>query len=125
MFERIEGTRVVAAPGALDAAQWPAGALAWRVAPDEVFVTAAVSVGLVDDPHAIVEPDAGFVAVWMEADRALDFLERSCEWEVPAERPVLAQGAVAGLPVKVWLERDRVMFVVAAPYARDFEERLS
>ncbi len=125
MLERIAGTRVVASPAALDATRWPSGALAWRVAPDEVFVTAAVSAESINDPHAIVEPDAGFVGAWVDADRARGLLERSCEWELPAERPALAQGAVAGLPVKLWLEHDRVMFVVAAPYARDFEERLS
>ena len=125
VFERIAGSRVVAAPAALDAARWPQGALAWRIAPDEVFVTTAISREVVDDPHAIVEPDDGFVGVWVDAGRALDFLERSCQWELPDERPAWAQGAVAGLPVKLWIEPDRVWIIVPAPYARDLEERLS
>ena len=125
VFERLEGSRVVAAPAALDAARWPAGARSWRLAPDEVFVTAVVSADAVNDPHAIVEPDDGFVGVWLETRQALDFLERTCRWELPDERPACAQGAIAGLPVKLWIDRDRVWFVVPAPYARDLEERLS
>ena len=125
VFERIEGVRVVASPAALEAAHWPQGALSWRLAPDEVFVTAAVPADIVDDPHAIVEPDDGFMGAWVDAGRALDFLERSCEWELPRERPAWAQGAVAGLPVKLWIEHDRVWFIVPAPYARDLLERLS
>jgi hypothetical protein len=125
VFERIEGCRVVASPAALDAARWPPGALSWRLAPDEVFVTAVVSAETVNDPHAIVEPDDGFMGVWVDAGRALDFLERSCPWELPDQRPAWAQGSVAGLPVKLWLDHDRVMFVVPAPYAHDLEERLS
>lgn len=125
VFERIEGSRVVATPTALDAARWPDGARSFRTAPDEVFVTAAISADMVDDPHAIVETDDGFMGAWVEADRALDFLERSCEWELPSERPAWAQGAVAGVPVKLWLDRDRVLFVVPAPYAHDLEDRLS
>lgn len=125
MFERIAGSRVVAAPEAIDAARWPQGALACRIAPDEVFVTPPVSRGVVDDPHGIVEPDDGFVGVWIDAGRALDFLERTCEWELPQGRPAWAQGAVAGLPVKLWLDHERVLVLVPAPYARDLEERLA
>src|SRR5215510_10733535 len=84
VFERIEGSRVVAAPAALDTARWPRSARAWRVAPDEVFVMTAISADMVDDPHAIIEPDGGFVGVWVDADRALGFIERSCAWELPS-----------------------------------------
>ena len=121
----IAATRIVATPAALDAAAWPQGALALRVAPDEALVTAAITADMVDDPHAIVEHDTGFVGAWVESDEALDFLERSCEWELPRERPAFAQGSVAGLPVKLWLEEDRVLFLVPVPYATDLEERMS
>lgn len=121
-LKRFAATRIVATPAALDAARWPQDALALRIAPDEVLVTAAVSAEIVNDPHAIVVPDAGFAGVWIDADEALDFLERSCEWELPAARPAFAQGAVAGLPVKLWFEQERVLFIVPAPYAADLEE---
>ena len=53
-LERLSGTRIVALPQAIDAAVWPNGALAFRLAPDEVFVTGVVNATTVDDPHAIL-----------------------------------------------------------------------
>jgi len=44
---------------------------------------------------------------------ALDFLERSCEWELPRARPAFAQGMVAGLPLKLWFEPERVLLIAA------------
>ncbi|MBX3010455.1 MAG: hypothetical protein KF832_03070 [Caldilineaceae bacterium] len=125
MLERIQGTRIVATPAALDAARWPDEALVLRLAADEAFVTAAVKADAVADPHAIVVPDGGFAGVWLPATTALDFLARTCEWEVPASRPTFAQGMVAGLPVKLWLETERVLLLVPAPYATDLQERLA
>jgi hypothetical protein len=123
-LERFTGTRVVALPRAIDAAVWPEGTLAFRLAPDEVVVTPAVNVTALDDPHAIVELETGFSAVWLDHLAAIDLLERECDWELPQERPAFAQGLVAGLPVKVWFERDRVLFIVASPLAADLTERL-
>ncbi len=122
--KRIPATQIVATPAALDAAVWPQDALALRIAPDEVLVTSAVTAAILGDQHAIVVPDAGFAGAWIASDEALDFLGRSCEWQLPRERPAFAQGAVAGLPVKLWLEEDRVLFLVPAPYASDLEERM-
>lgn len=134
-LERLNGTRIVALPKALDRAHWPEGALVFRLAPDEVLVTAAVERAAVPDPHAIVERETGFSSVWLDRVAAIDFLERECDWELPggigqwgngsaADRPALAQGIVAGLPVKLWFERDRVLFIVASPFAADLAERL-
>lgn len=123
-LNRIKGTRIVATPAALDTARWPADALALRLAADEMFVTATVSASAVADPHAIVAPDGGFVGAWLPLAEALDLLERTCEWELPHARPAFAQGMVAGLPVKLWFEAERVLFVVAAPYATDLAERM-
>lgn len=123
-LDRLNGTRIVALPQAIDAARWPQGALALRVAADEVLVTAAVAATVVDDSHAIVEPETGFSFVWLEHVAAVDFLERECDWELPDERPAFAQGSVAGLPLKIWFERDQVLFVVASPFVADLMERL-
>ena len=123
-LNRLKGTRIVATPAALDNARWPSDALALRLAADEVFVTTAVAASAVADPHAIVAPDGGFVGAWLPLADALDVLERTCEWEPPHARPVFAQGMVAGLPVKLWFEAERVLFVVAAPYATDLAERI-
>ena len=123
-LEGFTGTRIVARPQAIDGAVWPEGALVFRLAPDEVLVTAAVNAAAIDDPHAIVERETGFSCVWLDHVAAIDVLERECDWELPDERPAFAQGIVAGLPVKVWFERDRVLFIVASPFAADLMERL-
>lgn len=122
--DRFIGTRIVALPSALDAASWPDGALVFRVAPDEVLVGSEVDAPMIADPHAIVERETGFSGVWLDAAAARGVLERECDWELPVDRPAFAQGMVAGLPVKLWFERDRVLFIVAAPFAEDLMERL-
>lgn len=128
-LNRIPATRIVATPAALDAASWPAGALVLRFAPDEVWVNSAADTAelaaIVPDPHAIVEPDSGFAGAWLPAGALLDFLARAAEWAPPTGRPAFAQGAAAGLPVKVWLEADRALILVPAPYAADLEERMA
>ena len=123
-LKRIQGTRIVATPAALDSARWPSDALALRLAADEIFVTTQVAADLIDDPHAIVAPDGGFAGLWLPTAEARDFLERTCEWELPSARPAFAQGMVAGLPVKLWLEEEKILFIVAAPYAHELAERM-
>ena len=123
-LERFAATRIVALPEAIDAANWPEDALAIRIAPDEVLVTAVVGAASIDDSHAIVERESGFSSVWLDAGAAIDFLERECDWELPRQRPAFGQGFVAGLPMKVWFENDRVLFIVASPFAADFTEAL-
>ena len=123
-FNRIHGTRIVATPEALDAASWPDGALALRIAADEIFVNAPVSADQIDDPHAIVVSEGGFAGVWLPAAAALAFLERSCEWALPFDRPAFVQGAVAGIPAKLWLEKEQILLLVPAPYAAEMENRM-
>lgn len=124
VLNRIVGTRIVATPAALDSAQWPGEALVFRLAPDDVFVTAPVTAAAIADAHAIVSAEGGFAGIWLPTAEALDFLERTCEWELPHTRPAFAQGMVAGLAVKLWLEEDRVLFVVPAPFATELAERM-
>lgn len=124
-LNRLDATRIVATADALNSAAWPAGTLALRFAPDEVLVMPPIATVELNDPHAIVFADGGYAGVWLPAADALDFLERTCEWELPHARPAFAQGAVADIPTKLWLEEERVLFVVPAPYAADFEERLA
>ena len=122
--EVLTATRIAATSAALDAAQWPSDAIVLRTAPDEAIVLAAIASSLIADAHAIVEAETALFGVWMPIDEALALLERECDWELPAARPAFAQGGVAGLPLKLWFERDRVLFVVSAPFATDFAERL-
>lgn len=124
-IQRISGTRIVAKPAAIDSATFPADSLVLRFAPDEAFVTAPLAADIVDDPYAIVEPDGSFAGIWLERATALDFLQRTCEWRLPDERPAFAQGMVAGLAMKLWFEQERVLLMVPAPFAHDLQERIN
>ncbi len=127
VLKRIAATRIVAKAAALDAADIPQNSLALRFAADELFVTPPLhdeTIILAHDPHAIVIADGGFAGTWLETAAAAEFLQQHCEWEVPNGRPAFAQGAVAGIPTKLWLEAERVLFIVPAPYAADFAERM-
>ncbi len=127
VLKRIAATRIVAKPAVLDSADFPQSSLALRFAADELFVTPPLqdeSVILAHDPHAIVISEGGFAGTWLDAAEAAEFLAQNCAWEVPNGRPAFAQGAVAGIPTKLWLEEDQVLFIVPAPYAADFAERM-
>ena len=124
-FEAIDGTRVAASRAALDAASWPADALVLRTAADEAFVSGRVAAEAVPDSHAIVARETGFAGLWLEAGEAERRLARSCPFELPRERPAFAQGAVAGIPVKLWLEERRVRVVVPCALAAALAERLA
>lgn len=123
VFERVHTTRIVATPAALDAARWPAGHIALRTAADEVLITPPLAEPKVADEHAIVLADSSFFGGWIEAALALTVLERECEWELPRARPAFAQGMVAGLPLKLWFESERVLVLVAGPFAHELAER--
>ena len=123
VFERVHTTRIVATPAALDAARWPAGHIALRTAADEVLITPPLAEPKVADEHAIVLADSSFCGGWIAAALALTVLERECEWELPRARPAFAQGMVAGLPLKLWFESERVLVLVAGPFAHELAER--
>lgn len=73
-----------------------------RTAPDEVFAVGASAVEI-SDPHAIVEPEAGFVGRWLTDAELAALVVPHLEWPLPTERPALAQGSVAGVPARIWL----------------------
>lgn len=116
-------TRIVATPAALDAATWPAEALALRTAADEVLLLAS-SPPTVADPYAIVVPDSGFVGAWLPAETVQAIFEHHCEWALPDTRPVFVQGAMAGIAAKLWLDAKRGLLIVPAAYGHDFAERM-
>ena len=128
-LNRIDGTRIVAKPAALDAVAWPDELLVLRTAPDEVYIAAPpediadVSIG---DDYAIVIGDGSFSGMWMEEEDGLTVLEHTCEWEPPKARPAFAQGMVAGIPTKLWFdETEGILFIVPTPYWVEFTERVS
>lgn len=127
MLEPLHGLRVVADPAALDAARWVgADVTVLRFAPDDALAIGATGVDLAD-ADAIVEPEAGFAGAWL----ALDDVARHIEWPLPPERPALAQGAVAGVPAKVFLPDGTgagrvgdVLLLTATAYADELTDRL-
>ena len=127
-LRRLEATRVVAAPAALDAltadAPWRGDALALRIADDELLVTAPTDFDVPGDPHAIVRRETGFSCAWLDAADAERFLDRECDWERPAARPALAQGEVAGIPVTLWFETGRTLLLAPTPFAAALKRRL-
>lgn len=121
-LDRLHGLRVVADPGALDAARWhgTADMTVLRLAPDDAFAIGADAVD-VDDEHAIVESEPGFVGAWVPAE----VVAHHIEWSLPDDRPALAQGAVAQVPARVWLPDDGdALLLTAAAYADELASRL-
>jgi len=118
--ERLRGRRVVADPAAIDAlvGALSAAAVALRFAPDEALVLGpAVTL---EDPHAIVVDEVGFVAVTVERE----VVARHVEWPLPAGGG-FAQGAIAGVPARLsWLPDGRARIVTHAAYLADLEARL-
>ena len=126
-LERLAGTRIVSTPAALDAVDWPQEAIVLRFAADELYITPPLDnpgAVLAHDEYAIVIAEGAFSGAWVDEQHALGLLEHLCEWEIPTARPAFAQGAVAGIPTKLWLTEGRVLFIVSTPYAHDMEERL-
>lgn len=123
VLEPIRGLRVVADPGALDGARWTgADVLVLRFATDDALAIEATDVEL-DDAHAIVEDERGFVGTWTAAEE----VARHAEWPLPTARPALTQGAIAGVPAKVWLpagDDGRALLVVAGAASAVLAARL-
>lgn len=123
VLEPLEGLRIIANAEALDAAEWPDGSRVFRLAPDDVFLLGEGEVHL-DDPHAIIEIETGFSGMSMDPAAAYAWLESTCEWELPRQRPAFAQGAVAGLAVKLWFDEADVFVMTPSAFAAELEERM-
>ena len=122
-FERIEATRIVADPGALDEIESPDGGHLVRLAPDDLLVLPPPDQVDVADRYAIIEPETGFSAAWFDSSE-LPRLQALSAWEFPLRRPALAQGHLAGIPVKTLFCVGGVLVLVPAVLAHHLEERL-
>ncbi len=129
---RAPGIRVVASPAAIDGATWhDAGpgpdefeSLVVRFAPDDAFAIGATGV-VIDDPDAIVEQEAGFVALMFPVDEFIDHVVPHIEWPPPTSRPGFAQGSIAGVPAKLYLDSTGAATVlVLAAYLDELLGRL-
>jgi hypothetical protein len=119
--EALVGQRVVDDPSSLDAilATLPGRVTVLRFAPDEAFI---LDGGFRSNrPDVIVEDEVGFVAVTVD----LAVVARHTEWALPDVGSV-AQGAVAGVPVKLArLPDGRAWIVTQAAYLADLLDRLT
>ena len=124
--ESVAGLRVVAEAASLDGARWSGdGPITLvRIASDEAFAIGATAVDL-DDPEAIVEPEAGFSVATLD-EAALEGLLAHVEFRLPDDRPALVQGKVAGVPAKLLLRGGSApaLLVVQTAYVADLEARL-
>ena len=123
-LEPVAGLRVVAERGALNAARWDGDGpiTVVRIAPDEALAIGATGVD-VDDEHAIVEPEPGFSGARLDSS-GLESVVAHVEFRLPAERPALVQGKVAGVPAKLLLDGDGALLLVQTAYTADLEARL-
>ena len=115
---------IVATSAALDSLTLPNDVRVLRIAPDEAYLFPQTAVSL-DDEWAIVKADSGWAGVWIEMETAVSILVHTCEWELPTERPALAQGLVAGIPSKIWFAESKVLLLVPASLASEMEERVN
>lgn len=121
-LEPVAALRVVASPEVLDGARWSGGDVdVLRTASDEALGLGATAVE-VDDPDAIVEPEAGFVVALLDEDE-IRRVAAHTEWDLPTAAGELAQGKVAGVPAKVVGGRPALL-VTNAAYADELRERL-
>ena len=120
--EPLTGIRVVADPAAIDALTLPDGARPVRIAPDDLFILGAAPV-MVDDPHAIVEPEAMFCGAWIAATDAEEWVATNADWHLP-HGDGLSQGMVAALPVRILVDGERALVMVPISFASELEERL-
>jgi hypothetical protein len=131
-FEALVGPRVVADQAALDSATWHGEGLiiVLRLAPDDAFGIGAEGVD-VDDAHAIVVREDGFVGRRYTPDEFERDVLPHIEWALPTERPALAQGAIAGVPAKIWFTEEgggpgtsSALVITWGAYAHELAERL-
>jgi len=127
--DRLHGFRFVASPAVLDEFRLPdvgavpGGYQELRFAPDDLFVVGPGTFAWAGEP-AIVERETGFVGWWLTLEELHDHVVEHIDWPLPAERPALAQGLIAGVPAKLWLTHDRVLLLTNAAYAHELTERL-
>jgi hypothetical protein len=123
-LEPVAAIRVVALPAAIDAAHWHGDDVdVVRIASDEALGVGATAVD-VDDPDAIVEPEAGYSVALLASDEVAELATRT-DWFIPVLQvgPDVAQGKVAGVPAKL-LIGDPTLLVVQAAYVDELERRL-
>lgn len=116
-------TGCFASTEALDALAIPAGAVACRIAPDELMLIGPA--GDVEDRVRELDSDAVVLDLtdgWCVAECSRESFARLSEIELPAEGFV--QGDVARVPARVIAEPDRILLFVPAMYENHLRGRI-
>ncbi|MDX1448150.1 MAG: hypothetical protein R3246_03720 [Acidimicrobiia bacterium] len=119
--EMLDVIRVVATPHAIASLESDGTVL--QVAPDEALVLDATDVA-VDDPHAIVVADDGYVGVQLDRRTVEDWCQREADWPLPELVSYFTQGMVAGLAVKIWMNGEVGLVMCRTSLAAALEDRL-
>ena len=123
-LETVPGVRIVGDPDLLDREVPGRHATVLRLAPDELLILGPATEVAETYPDLIVAAESGFVGCWLTPDELAARVLPHVDWALPVARPFLAQGLVAGVPAKLWLESGRALLLCAAPYAFELAERL-
>ena len=122
--EALTGVRIVGPASVLDAIALPEREAALRLAPDDLLVLLDSAKFRYPGPEPLIQEDErGFVGWWL-APEELEHVAHHADWPLPAERPALAQGLIAGVPARLWLGTDRSLLLCSAAYAHELIERL-
>jgi hypothetical protein len=121
--ESLAATRIVARPTALQAAAWPPGTIVLPIAPDEALIIGDMPADI-DDPHAIIEDEGGFVVLRLSRTELDEWMSRQSEWTLPRSPTSFSQGMVAGLPAKIWVDGDLAMVLTRVSLRAELEGRL-
>jgi sarcosine oxidase gamma subunit len=117
---------------ALDGLQAPEGALACRIAPDELMLVSLAAPLQAEPVAAELEPGGGLAvdqsdafAVWtLSGDAAAEAFARLSSVELPVGETGLAQGTVAGVPARAIVELGRIHVLVSSALAHHLRERV-
>lgn len=115
-FATLPGWRIIAEPSALDTAVWPADSTVVRISPDDAYVIGGAQPTLSDE-HAIVTPEHGFVGATVDPEQLATLVDRHIEWQLPTQRPALAQGQIAAVAAKLVLHADGSALLLVATAA--------
>lgn len=119
--EILSAVRVVASPDSIAAIE--TDGIVLQVAPDEAIILGGTS-ARVDDPHAIVTDEDGYVGVPLPREQLLEWCRREAEWSLPDLDTFFVQGAVAGLAVKLWVSGTDGLVIARTSLAAELEARL-
>jgi hypothetical protein len=116
---------------ALDSLPSVEGAVAFRVAADELMLVSLTG-PLDPDPlitrlaavGGVVVDQSDAYASWTLAGDAEEAFARLSAIELPRDRPAFVQGAVGGIPAKAIVEEERIHLLVSSALAHHLRDRI-